>query len=194
MQTHRKSCLRRAAVEGRDRRPSVLCVDDDPEILRALAIRLRNFDLEVLCASYGMQGITLAEHRPPDLVITDLRMPRGHGSRVVERLKQSEATASIPIIVLTGDRSFRVRRLLVELGVADYLLKPLSFTRLERIIGQYVDLRDSAAADSIVASPRHNSAAVGFDGTQSTTDEPAARLPVSNSPKTPMRRFHGRGE
>ncbi len=53
--------------------PLMLCVDDDPEISQAIALRLRNYQVNVLRAFYGAQGMWLAVTEKPDFVITDVR-------------------------------------------------------------------------------------------------------------------------
>src|SRR5438132_895943 len=77
---------------------SVLVVDDDPVILRLLQV---NFELEgigVVTAVDGEEGLKLAQSDPPDLVISDIMMPKVNGLELLAALRSSPDTASMPVI------------------------------------------------------------------------------------------------
>lgn len=81
---------------------TILIVDDEPDILMLLTTTFRLAGHEVLEASDGIAALQLLESRRPDLVVTDLRMPRMDGSALISRLRGNLATARIPIIVVSG--------------------------------------------------------------------------------------------
>lgn len=81
---------------------SVLIVDDDAHMVEILADMLESHGMSVLRALDGRQGIELARRERPDIVILDLMMPEISGFEVIDALKSSKITASIPIIVLTS--------------------------------------------------------------------------------------------
>ncbi|MCA9153171.1 MAG: response regulator [Pirellulaceae bacterium] len=122
------------------RTPRVLCIDDDPGVTSAIEAGLSRYDVEVQTAYFGTQGIWQAINFPPDIIITDLRMPRGKGDYVVECLKGREDTADIPVIVLTGRRNIEMKRWMLALGVKYYLHKPISMQKLVQIIGRTIEL------------------------------------------------------
>jgi DNA-binding response OmpR family regulator len=122
--------------------PMILCIDDDPEITEAIRIRLRPYELEVLCADHGMQGFWLAMTERPDLIVTDMRMPQGAGDYIVRCLRNNSDTRSIPVIVLTGKRGQELDRQLKGLEVGIVLTKPVSFEDLQAAMAKYVPLRD----------------------------------------------------
>ena len=126
-------------------RPKVLCIDDDPEVSRALGIRLGNHNVEVLRAFHGMQGFWLALTEKPDLIITDLRMPQGEGDYVVECLKGNADTRHIPVFVLTGRRDKNLQRRMQNLGVDDYFLKPIDFDLLRDHLKRFIPLAEDLA-------------------------------------------------
>lgn len=111
-------------------RARILLVDDDPELLEAVRIRLRSNGYEVRTASDGVQATRLARIDKPDLVVLDIGMPGGDGHTVVSRLKSDPATMFLPIIFLsarTGEADFeRARRN----GVDKYLVKPFQVNEL----------------------------------------------------------------
>ncbi|MCH7989066.1 MAG: response regulator [Planctomycetes bacterium] len=124
------------------KRPTVLCIDDDPEISRVLSIRLKNYQVEVLRAFHGMHGFWLAMTEKPDLIITDMRMPQGEGDYVVECLKNNSDTSQIPIFVLTGQRDAGLERKMRNLGVEHYFTKPMEFDELRECIEHYIPLHE----------------------------------------------------
>ncbi len=122
--------------------PKVLCIDDDPAITAAIRLRLSRYDVEVLTASDGKEGIWTALNEQPDVIITDLRMPEGDGDYVVECLKGRADTSEIPIITLTGKRDSQSEHWMRTLGVKHYLFKPLKEEKLISALREYVEIRE----------------------------------------------------
>jgi CheY-like chemotaxis protein len=124
--------------------PKVLCVDDDEEALRVLAMRLRACGLKVLTATTAMQALWVAMKAMPQVVVTDYLMPEGSGEYLIARLRAVPALKPVPIIVVTGasrpnNRDFALeRRFLGEYGVAGFLSKPLQFDMLLEALGRHV--------------------------------------------------------
>lgn len=125
----------------RTRTPKVLCIDDDPQVSEVIQYRLADYDVVVLRAYFGTQGIWLAVTQDPDVIITDLRMPQGDGGTVIECLKRNRQTACTPIIVLTGRDEPGLQRKMKENGADGYLVKPVHFSDLLRELQQFVELR-----------------------------------------------------
>jgi DNA-binding response OmpR family regulator len=102
----------------------VLLVEDDPVILRLLEV---NFELEgfdVVLAHDGAEGIDLARSERPDLVISDIMMPKVSGLELVAALKGDDATAAIPIILLSAKAQSGDLKAGLEAGADDYVTKP----------------------------------------------------------------------
>jgi two-component system KDP operon response regulator KdpE len=106
---------------------TVLVVDDEPQILRALRINLRVRQYEVHVAGTGTQALEVAAKHPPDLVILDLGLPDLDGVEVIHGLR---GWTDAPIIVLSGraDSSDKVEAL--DAGADDYVTKPFSMEEL----------------------------------------------------------------
>jgi DNA-binding response OmpR family regulator len=102
----------------------ILVVDDDPELLQVLASRLRQEGYEVTTASKGDQAIAEVASQPPDLMLLDLGLPGGNGFKVLEKVRGSNRTAAMPVIVLTGnwEPAFEVRAR--KAGADAFLRKP----------------------------------------------------------------------
>jgi two-component system KDP operon response regulator KdpE len=105
----------------------VLAVDDEPQILRALAINLRARGYDVLTAAGGRQALTAAAASPPDLVILDLGLPDIDGVEVINGLR---GWTAVPILVLSGrsDSADKVEAL--DAGADDYVTKPFGMDEL----------------------------------------------------------------
>jgi two-component system, OmpR family, KDP operon response regulator KdpE len=106
---------------------TVLVVDDEPQILRALRINLRVRHYDVQVAANAAQALELAAKHPPDLVILDLGLPDLDGVEVIQGLR---GWTEAPIIVLSGraDSSDKVEAL--DAGADDYVTKPFSMDEL----------------------------------------------------------------
>ena len=125
---------------SRSDEPVILCIDDDPDVSEAIALRLRTHGAKVLRAFHGMHGLSLAMTRRPDLVITDLRMPQGGGCHIIERLRNHVDTCRLPIIVLTGQRHVDPTSMAPRLRVDQFLTKPIHFDDLAAAISKFVPL------------------------------------------------------
>lgn len=107
-------------------RKRILVADDEPDVLTLLTLNLQRAGFEVLKASDGEAALQLARQEGPSLVILDLMMPGLSGLEVAKQLKQSPATARIPVVMLTA-KSDEVDRIVgLELGADDYVTKPFS--------------------------------------------------------------------
>ncbi|HTA37101.1 MAG TPA: response regulator transcription factor [Solirubrobacteraceae bacterium] len=101
--------------------PRVLVVDDEPQIVRALKVVLREAGFQAVPAETASEALDLAAVRPPDAAIVDLVLPDFDGIELTRRLREWSA---MPILVLSavGEESQKVRAL--EAGADDYVTKP----------------------------------------------------------------------
>ena len=103
----------------------LLLVDADPRSVRVLEVSLRNAGYIVTTAADGNDALAKLELSPPDLVITDTRLPGMDGYALVRKMKDTPEWASIPVVFLTSQRSIEDKIRGLELGVEDYLTKPI---------------------------------------------------------------------
>ena len=106
---------------------SVLIVDDDRQLLRALAINLRARQYDVETAADGTTALAAAARRPPDLVILDLGLPDLNGVEVVGGLR---GWCSAPIIVLSARDTQADKVAALDAGADDYVTKPFGMDEL----------------------------------------------------------------
>jgi DNA-binding response OmpR family regulator len=103
----------------------ILVVDDDPDILKGLAIRLESNGFVVLQAMSAVSAIVLARAEDPDVIVLDLGLPDLDGYSFIEQLKQFPATACIPVIVLTGRDPQGNQERSYDVGAFDFFQKPV---------------------------------------------------------------------
>jgi two-component system, OmpR family, KDP operon response regulator KdpE len=106
---------------------TVLVVDDEPQILRALQTNLRGAGYEVATAASAREALSAAAMRPPDAVILDLVLPDGSGIDVARELRTWSA-APILVLSVVGDEAEKVAAL--DAGADDYVQKPFGIDEL----------------------------------------------------------------
>lgn len=102
-------------------KPLVLLVDDDPNQRRLFKAYLVGLDVEIIEAEDGMHALNMLKERQPHLVITDISMPNMDGFKLLETIKRSPDTGSIPVIVLTSDNDMATREKAFYLGADDFI-------------------------------------------------------------------------
>jgi two-component system KDP operon response regulator KdpE len=120
----------------------VLVVDDEPQIVRALKVVLREAGFQAVAAETAAEALDLAAVRPPDAAIVDLVLPDGDGVEVTRTLRE---WSEMPILVLSalGEEEQKVRAL--EAGADDYITKP--FGARELVARLQAALRRAAPAE-----------------------------------------------
>ncbi len=120
-------------TSGKRRRSRVLIVEDDDGTRTALAGWLAgNYD--VVTARDGQEGFALASASTPDVIVTDLWMPRVDGMSMVNRLRRVEAVRNIPVIFLTGQTATERDRAGIASVAVAYLPKPIDLEALEHAL------------------------------------------------------------
>ena len=106
--------------------PRILLADDELHIRRAAEFKLKRV-FEVSCAEDGQQAWEMIQENCPDVLITDLQMPRMNGLELIERVRADEATADLPVILLTA-KGFELAReeVFSKLKVFRLVSKPFS--------------------------------------------------------------------
>lgn len=130
---------------NRDAPMKILVAEDDAitrELLKRALARLCD---QVLEATTGVEALDLIEREDPDVLFTDLQMPELDGIAVVEAVRASASHRNLPIVCLSGIKDRDEVTRLVELGIADYVLKPLRLSdaleRFERVIQKHAGWR-----------------------------------------------------
>jgi CheY-like chemotaxis protein len=103
----------------------LLLVDADPRSVRVLEVSLKKAGYSVTTATDGLDALAKIESLTPDLVLSDTRLPKLDGYTLVRKLKERNEWASIPVVFLTSQKSIEDKIRGLELGVEDYLTKPI---------------------------------------------------------------------
>src|SRR4030042_4543034 len=127
---------------------TILVVDEEQDMARALKVRLKANGYHVVLASNTVQAFTIANQENPDLVLLEIMIPGGGGFVVAERLKQSAATHHIPIIFLTGIPGGEERA--YKLGASAYVMKPYQPEELLETIHNTLEISRRQTRETIV--------------------------------------------
>jgi len=109
-------------------RPSILVVDDESAILVSLGILFKNEGFEVATAQGGKAGLEALEQRPPDVLLTDIRMPGISGMDVLAAARQQ--APEMPVILMTAQAELRTAIDAVNQGAFQYIQKPFETAAL----------------------------------------------------------------
>jgi len=154
----------------------ILVVEDDPNV-RTLVIKLLKAEgFDVISATDGLVGVQLARANEPDLIICDIMMPECNGYEVLEQLRQSPNTATIPFIFLSAKSDRTDLRQGMDLGADDYLTKP--FKRVELLGAVSARLAKQAAITEPYIAEMKRAA--------QTLNQLAYRDPLTNLPNRIM--------
>jgi DNA-binding response OmpR family regulator len=158
-------------VFGRDLKKSpmrkkILVVEDNTELLELLRLNLKAAGFAIATATNGVEALKKARSLSPDLVLLDLVLPELDGFAVCETLRRAPATASIPVVILTGLTSYFARCAGLEAGTCEFMTKPASPKHLV------------ARIKELLREPR---------GSSSAQTREKSRLP-GTPPKMPIRR------
>jgi two-component system KDP operon response regulator KdpE len=106
---------------------TVLVVDDEPQILRALRVNLAARSYDVVTASTGRQALDAAARHHPDLILLDLGLPDMDGVEVVRGLR---GWTNVPIVILSGRSQSAAKVHALDAGADDYVTKPFNVDEL----------------------------------------------------------------
>lgn len=124
-----------------DRQHTVLIVEDNLEMRHLLKDILVDH-YEILLAVDGEVGIEIAEQHQPDLIISDIMMPKVGGMELTKTLKENFATSHVPIILLTAKSAGHDRISGLETGADDYLTKPFNPKELRVRVRNLIEQRE----------------------------------------------------
>src|SRR6187549_250965 len=137
-------------------RARILVIDDEAEIRRSVRMILEYEGYEVIEASSGPEGVTLAEREAPDLVFLDIKMPGMDGLDALQRIKASKE--SLPVVIISGHGTVSTAVEATKAGAFDFIEKPLASERVLVTIRNALDqtrLRDENISLKRAVEIRH---------------------------------------
>ncbi len=108
------------------RMETVLVIEDQEDLNRALALRLQAAGLGVACAFDGIAGLEKIKRLEPDVIVLDLRLPRLHGFKLLHALRGQRNLREAPIVVITGDPDPEIEQRARRWGIRRVFRKPAS--------------------------------------------------------------------
>lgn len=118
----------------------IFIIDDVPPILNIIQKGLEEMGYEIMLASDGEEGWAATLNWRPDLIITDLMMPKLHGLDLLERVRNDHRTQSIPVLCMTSDTDYELKQDAAALGATGWIQKPFQMeswhATLKKILGE----------------------------------------------------------
>jgi two-component system, NtrC family, response regulator PilR len=133
-------------------KPSVLVVDDEPDLCELLSITLQRMDLSPRTANTIVAAQRLLKTEPFDLCLTDMQLPDGNGLDLVKWMQQNSPSVPVAVITAHGNMETAVRAL--KLGAFDFVSKPLDLAGLRKLVATAIKLSGPNDTDTSVFGPR----------------------------------------
>jgi len=102
----------------------ILIADDDVELTDTIAMRLEALGYSVTSVNEGLRVLNRAQEELPNLIILDLQMPSGQGQTILQKIRDNQKTAHIPVIVLSGLDDPQTIQEVLSHGAQHYIVKP----------------------------------------------------------------------
>jgi diguanylate cyclase (GGDEF)-like protein len=128
-----------SALEGHVELPSILLVEDNEKDARLIQMQLYGQPYRVSVARSGEEAISIAQQEDLDLILMDILLPGMDGFQVSRHLKESEETKNIQIVAVTSLRDMENKVKGLELGIDDYLVKPINMHELRARINALIN-------------------------------------------------------
>jgi DNA-binding response OmpR family regulator len=134
----KSALLASAARRDRARKATILVAEDSADAREMMQVLLETKGYDVVSAGDGIGAVDVALHELPDLIMIDLELPYLDGLAVTRELRLHHETARVPIIIVSGHDPSRYRNAALTAGCDDYLLKPVDFDRLDKILHERI--------------------------------------------------------
>jgi len=135
--------------------PKILSVDDSRMIHTLIGKGFNGYDVQLVFASNGQEGLEVAAREMPDVILLDVTMPVMDGIECLGKLKADPALKDIPVIMLTAEAGKENVLKIAKMGVRDYIVKPFSEAGIIDRVSRLVDLKPKGG----VAAPTPPAAA-----------------------------------
>ena len=128
-------------------RRRILVVEDDPDQLELIRLSLKTAGFAIGTAANGIDALLKTRSVTPDLIVLDLMLPGLNGFDICESIRQDPATATVPIIMLTGMHGQFGRFAGLEAGASEFLFKPFNpqelIAKVQQLLGPSLAASDT---------------------------------------------------
>ncbi len=118
---------------------SILVAEDERDIRELITFTLMFAGHKITQAANGEEAVRLAQEVMPDLILTDVRMPKMTGYEVCKALRAIEAYANIPIVILSAKGQDEEVELGKDAGATDYIMKPFAPDKLQQRVAEILE-------------------------------------------------------
>jgi DNA-binding response OmpR family regulator len=125
-------------------RKKILLVDDSATTLMMEQMVLRGQSYQIVTAKNGREAVAAAEREKPDLILLDVVMPEMNGFEACRRIREQDATANVPIIMVTTKGEEQNVETGFESGCSDYITKPINGAELLTKVRGYLETEGAA--------------------------------------------------
>lgn len=133
--------------------PKILSVDDSRMIHTLINKGFSPYDVQMVFASNGAEGLEVAAREMPDVILLDVTMPVMDGIECLSKLKATPALKDIPVIMLTAEAGKENVLKIAKMGVRDYIVKPFTEAAVIDRVGRIVDLKQKSGAAPAAPAP-----------------------------------------
>jgi DNA-binding response OmpR family regulator len=159
----------------------ILVIEDEDNLGRSIKTFLEQYDYRVSCISDGITGLEAVRDEKPDLILTDLLLPRLHGFDICKTVKSDGQLREIPLIVMTAVYKNAIHKLEAKrMGVEDFIEKPLNFSELLKKVVRLLGPAAQPEEEIITPAPTPDKKSVDDviqEQFQDLQQDYAARLP-----------------
>ena len=157
-------------------KPSVLVVDDEPDLCELLSITLQRMDLNPRTTGTVASAQRMLKTEPYDLCLTDMQLPDGDGLELVKWIQQNSPNVPVAVITAHGNMETAIRAL--KLGAFDFVSKPLDLPGLRKLVATAIRMSEDPNEDTSLFAPR----LLGDSIVMRSTREMIARVARSQAP------------
>jgi two-component system cell cycle response regulator len=126
--------------------PKILSVDDSRMVHTLIGRSFANYDVNMVFASNGQEGLEVAAREKPDVILLDVTMPVMDGVECLGKLKADPSLKDIPVIMLTAEAGKENVLKIAKMGVRDYIVKPFTEPNVVERVSRLVDLKRKGAS------------------------------------------------
>jgi DNA-binding response OmpR family regulator len=141
--------------------PKVLCVDDSCLVQSLVARELEVYDLQLLFANDGLEGLDCCLRETPDLVMLDINMPKMDGIEFLKLWRAELPSSDTRFIIMTSETSREIVETVLKLGISDYLAKPFSGNIMLNKIARHIPLNKKEYPQPVTRMPKALASPVG---------------------------------
>ncbi|OUR88652.1 hypothetical protein A9Q81_23200 [Gammaproteobacteria bacterium 42_54_T18] len=124
-------------------KPSIMIVDDSLSVRRSLEQLINDMGYDTLVAQDGIHAVELCKQKMPDIILSDMEMPRMNGLELTSYIKKSASLKHIPVVMITSRSTQKHRQLATQSGVDHYLTKPYTESQLLDLVGSLIPQKNT---------------------------------------------------